>query len=60
MQVFVLQAQGLGDDENAYESIGVYSTFANAENALHNFVSDMYDEGLTDVNTKIEPFEMDA
>jgi len=24
--MYVLQAQGLGDDENAYESIGVYNS----------------------------------
>jgi len=27
--MYVLQAQGLGDDENAYESIGVYNSKQN-------------------------------
>jgi len=36
--MYVLQAQGLGDDENAYESIGVYNSKQNADNALQNAI----------------------
>jgi len=58
--MYVLQAQGLGDDEYAYENIGVYSSRERAENALQNFVRECYDDGLSSVETRIEEFELDA
>jgi hypothetical protein len=58
--MYVLQAQGLGDDEYAYESIGVYSSKENAENALQNFVRECYDDGLSSIETRIEEFELNA
>jgi hypothetical protein len=33
MQVFVLQAQGYGDDEDAFYTCGVYSTRQKADDA---------------------------
>ena len=58
--MYVLQAQGLGDDEYAYENIGVYSSKERAENALQNFVRECYDDGLSSIETRIEEFELDA
>jgi len=58
--MYVLQAQGLGDDENAYESIGVYSSRENAENALQNFVRDFFGEAGFSVATRIDEFELNA
>jgi hypothetical protein len=58
--MYVLQGQGLGDDEFAYENIGVYSSRESAENALQNFIRDVYDDGLSSIETRIEEFELDA
>jgi len=58
--MYVLQAQGIGDDENAYESIGVYSSRENAENALQNFVRDFFGEAGFSVATRIDEFELNA
>ena len=58
--MYVLQAQGLGSDEYAYESIGVYSSRERAENALQNFVRECYDDGLSSIETRIDEFELDA
>jgi uncharacterized protein YfcZ (UPF0381/DUF406 family) len=57
--MYVLQGQGLGDDEYAYENIGVYSSRENAENALQNFTRDVISEGCY-IETRIEEFELDA
>ena len=58
--MYVLQAQGLGDDEDAYESIGVYSSRENAENALQNFTRDFFSEEGFSVATRIDEFELNA
>jgi hypothetical protein len=58
--MYVLQAQGLGSDEYAYDNIGVYSSREHAENALQNFTREAYDDGLSSVETRIEEFELDA
>ena len=58
--MYVLQAQGLGDDEDAYESIGVYDSKQNADNALENFVRDFYSEAGFSVATRIDEFELNA
>jgi hypothetical protein len=58
--VYVLQAQGLGDDENAYVSIGVYNSKLNADNALQNFVRDFVSEAGFAVATRIDEFELNA
>ena len=59
-KMYVLQAQGMGDDEYAYESIGVYSSRENAENALQNFVRECYDDGLSSIETRIDEIELNA
>jgi hypothetical protein len=58
--MYVLQAQGLGDDENAYESIGVYDSKQNADEALQNFIRDFYSEEGFSVATRIDEFELNA
>jgi hypothetical protein len=58
--MYVLQGQGLGSDEYAYDNIGVYSSRERAENALQNFTREAYDDGLSSVETRIEEFELDA
>ncbi len=58
--MYVLQAQGLGDDENAYESIGVYNSKQNADNALQNFIRDFVSEAGFSVATRIDEFELNA
>jgi hypothetical protein len=50
----------MGDDEYAYDNIGVYSSRENAENALQNFIREAYDDGLSSIETRIEEFELDA
>ena len=57
--MYVLQGQGMGDDEYAYENIGVYSSRENAENALQNFTRDVISEGCY-IETRIEEFELNA
>ena len=57
--MYVLQGQGMGDDEYAYENIGVYSSRERAENALQNFTREIISEGCS-IETRIEEFELDA
>ena len=59
MTVYILQAQGLGDLEDAFYNIGVYSTHEKATNAEENFVRDFLSEEGFDVATNIEMIEMD-
>jgi hypothetical protein len=59
-KVYVLQAQGLGDNENEFYNIGVYNSINNLEAAKQNFVREAYDDGLTDVVLNVEEFEVNA
>jgi hypothetical protein len=59
-KMYVLQAQGVGDDENAYESIGVYDSKQNADNALQNFARDFCSEEGFVVAMRIDEFELNA
>jgi hypothetical protein len=59
MTVYILQAQGLGDLEDAFYNVGVYSTEEKAKNAEENFVRDFLSEEGFDVATNIEMIEMD-
>jgi len=59
-KVYVLQVQGWGDDEDAFENIGVYDSVDSLENAKQNFVREAYDDGLTDVVLNVEEFEVNA
>jgi hypothetical protein len=59
-KVYVLQAQGFGDNEYEFCNIGVYDSISNLENAKQNFVREWYDDGLTDVVLNVEEFEVNA
>ena len=57
MKVFVLQAQGFGDNEFEFYNIGVFSNKVDAEQAQRNCIA----EGLEDdmeIVTKIETWDM--
>ena len=58
--MYVLQGQGMGDDEYAWENVGVYSSRERAENALQNFVRECFDDGLSSIETRIDEFELNA
>ena len=58
--MFVLQAQGLGDNEYEYYNIGVYNSVANLETAKQNFTQEWEAGGLTDVQFAVEEFEVNA
>ena len=57
--MYILQAQGLGDLEDAFYNVGVYSTHDNALNAEQNFIRDFYSEEGFAVATNIEMLELD-
>ena len=59
-KVYVLQAQGLGDNEYEFYNIGVYDSIDNLENAKQNFTREMNDNGLEDVVLKVEEYEVNA
>jgi hypothetical protein len=40
MQLYVLAAQGFGDDEDAFETVGVYSSEENAKAAQQQITND--------------------
>jgi hypothetical protein len=58
--MYVLQAQGLGDNEYEFYNVGVYDSVDNLENAKQNFTREWYDDGLTDVVLNVEEFEVNA
>jgi hypothetical protein len=59
-KVYVLQAQGFGDNEYEFYNIGVYNSIDNLENAKQNCVREAYDDGLIDVVLNVEEFEVNA
>ena len=59
-KVYVLQVQGWGDDEDAFENVGVFDSIDSLENAKQNLVREAYDDGLTDVVLNVEEFEINA
>ncbi len=59
MTVYILQAQGLGDLEDAFYNVGVYSTHELAQNAEQNFVRDFVSEEGFEIATNIEMLELD-
>ena len=59
-KVYVLQAQGWGDNENEFYNVGVYDSTDSLENAKQNLVREAYDDGLTDVVLNVEEFEVNA
>jgi hypothetical protein len=58
--IYVLQAQGLGENEYEFYNIGVYDSIDNLENAKQNFTREMYDEGLLEVVLNVEEYEVNA
>ena len=58
--VYVLSVQGWGDNEYAFETVGVYSSKINAEMAQRNLIAEAHEDGLTDAVTEITTFEVDA
>jgi hypothetical protein len=60
MQVYIVQVQGWGDDEDAMENVGAYSTRKLAEQALADLLVQAEADGLTDVVTEIEVLTVDA
>jgi hypothetical protein len=59
MTIYILQAQGLGDLEDAFYNIAVYSTHEKALNAEQNFIRDFYSEEGFAVATNVEMLELD-
>ena len=60
MTIYILQAQGLGDNEFAFYNVGVYSTLDFAQNAEQNLIRESHDDGLSDIVTNIEMLELDC
>jgi hypothetical protein len=61
--IYVVRVQGFGDDEDAFEVTGVFSTRALAEQAVSNIEADWVDDVGEDedmVVTEIEEYELDA
>ena len=59
-KVYVLQAQGLGDNEYEFYNVGVYDSISNLENAKQNFTQEWQAGGLTDVVLNVEEYEVNA
>jgi hypothetical protein len=61
MQImYVLQAQGLGDNEYEFYNIGVYDSVDSLENAKQNFTREWQAGGLTDVVFNVEEYEVNS
>ena len=58
--IYVLQAQGLGDNEYEFYNVGVYDSISNLKNAKQNFTREWEAGGLTDVVLNVEEFEVNA
>jgi len=59
-KMYVLQAQGLGDNEYEFYNVGVYDSISNLENAKQNFTQEWQAGGLTDVVFNVEEYEVNA
>ena len=64
MQVYILELQGTGDDEYAFENAGVFSTHDLAEERLAEINADYTDADdfvfAIDDNARIEEYKLDA
>ena len=58
--IYVLQAQGLGDNEYEFYNVGVYDSTSNLERAKQNFTQEWSAGGLTDVVFNVEEYEVNA
>jgi hypothetical protein len=59
-KMYVLQAQGLGDNEYEFYNVGVYDSIANLKRAKQNFTQEWQAGGLTDVVLNVEEYEVNA
>jgi len=59
-KVYVLQAQGWGDDEDAFYNIGVYDSIDSLENAKQNLTREAYDDCFINIVLNVEEFEVNA
>ena len=59
-KVYVLQAQGFGDNEYEFYNVGVYDSTSNLERAKQNFTQEWAAGGLTDVVLNVEEYEVNA
>ena len=63
MQVYILELQGTGEDEYAFENAGAFSTLALAEARLAEINADYADDDFVfaiDDNARIEEYKLDA
>ena len=63
MQVYILELQGTGEDEYAFECAGAFSTLALAEARLAEINADYADDDFVfaiDDNARIEEYKLDA
>ncbi len=63
MQVYILELQGTGEDEYAFENAGVFSTHDLAEERLAEINADYTDDDFVfaiDDNARIEEYKLDA
>jgi hypothetical protein len=58
--VYVLQAQGLGDNEYEFYNVGVYDSISKLETAKQNFINEWAAGGLEDVEINVEKYEVNA
>jgi len=58
-KVYIVKVQGWGDDEDAFENAGAFSTLAKAEAHVVELVAQAEEDGLTDVETDIEVMLID-
>ena len=59
-KVYIVQAQGWGDDEDAMYNISAHSTRELADAAIAELLKQAADDGLDDVITDIEVMTVDA
>jgi hypothetical protein len=59
-KVYIVRVQGWGDDEDAFEITGAYSTRAKADAAVAQLIADALADGLDDVVTDVEVVTVDA
>jgi hypothetical protein len=57
--VYILQAQGFGDDEDAFENIGAFSSMEKLEAALVVLEAEWAEDEL-EVVTNVEEMSLDA
>ena len=59
-KIYIVQVQGWGDDEDAFYTVGAYSTRAKADAAVAKLTADALADSIDDVVTDIEVITVDA